>query len=81
VDRVSVKDNFFLLGGHSLLGTQLITQISESFGVELSLFSLFDHPTLEEMSLEVEKLILAKVEAMSEEEQRALTQFALEGKR
>lgn len=81
VDRVSVKDNFFLLGGHSLLGTQLITKISESFGVELSLFSLFDHPTLEEMSLELEKLILAKVEAMSEEEQRALTQFALEGKR
>jgi hypothetical protein len=81
VDRVSVKDNFFLLGGHSLLGTQLITKISESFGVELSLFSLFDHPTLEEMSLEVEKLILAKVEAMSEEEQRALSQYALEGKR
>jgi len=81
IDRVSVKDNFFLLGGHSLMGTQLITKISESFGVELSLFSLFDHPTLEEMSLEVEKLILAKVEAMSEEEQRALTQFALEGKR
>ncbi len=81
VDRVSVKDNFFLLGGHSLLGTQLITKVSESFGVELTLFGLFDHPTLEEMSLEVEKLILAKVEAMSEEEQRALTQFALEGKR
>jgi amino acid adenylation domain-containing protein len=81
VERVSIKDNFFLLGGHSLLGTQLITKISESFGVELSLFSLFDHPTLEEMSLEIEKLIFAKVEAMSEEEQRALSQFALEGKR
>jgi amino acid adenylation domain-containing protein len=81
VDRVSVKDNFFLLGGHSLLGTQLITRISESFGVELSLFSLFDHPTLEEMSLEVEKLILAKVEAMSAEDRRALSQFALEEKR
>jgi amino acid adenylation domain-containing protein len=80
VDRVSVKDNFFLLGGHSLLGTQLITKISESFGVELSLFGLFDHPTLEEMSLEVEKLILAKVEAMSAEDRRALSQFALEEK-
>ncbi len=81
VDRVSIKDNFFLLGGHSLLGTQLITRIGESFGVELSLFGLFDHPTLEEMSLEVEKLILAKVEAMSAEDRRALSQFALEGKR
>lgn len=81
VDRVSVKDNFFLLGGHSLLGTQLIARISECFGVELSLFSLFDHPTLEEMSVEVEKLILAKVEAMSAEDRRALSQFALEEKR
>jgi amino acid adenylation domain-containing protein len=81
VDRVSVKDNFFLLGGHSLLGTQLISRISESFGVELSLFGLFDHPTLEEMSVEVENLILAKVEAMSAEDRRALSQFALEGKR
>ena len=81
VDRVSVKDNFFLLGGHSLLGTQLITRINESFGVELSLLSLFDHPTLEEMSSEVEKLILAKVEAMSAEDRRALSQFAFEEKR
>jgi len=79
VDRVSVKDNFFLLGGHSLLGTQLISRISESFGVELSLLNLFDHPTLEEMSVEVEKLILAKVEAMSAEDRRALSQFAFEG--
>ncbi len=79
VDRVSVKDNFFLLGGHSLLGTQLISRISESFGVELSLLSLFDHPTLEEMSVEVEKLILAKVDAMSPEDRRALSQFAFEG--
>ena len=61
VERVSAKDNFFLLGGHSLLGTQLITKIKEAFDVELSLLSLFDHPTLEEMSLEIENLILAKI--------------------
>ncbi len=61
VERVGTKDNFFLLGGHSLLGTQLITKIKESFDVDLSLLSLFDHPTLEEMSLEVENLILAKM--------------------
>ena len=61
VERVSTKDNFFLLGGHSLLGTQLITKIKEAFGVELSLLSLFDHPTVEEMALEIENLILAKI--------------------
>jgi amino acid adenylation domain-containing protein len=63
VERVGVNDNFFLLGGHSLLGTQLLTRIGESFGVELSLLTIFDHPTLAGMSEEIEKLILAKIDA------------------
>jgi amino acid adenylation domain-containing protein len=62
VDRVGANDNFFLLGGHSLLGTQLLTRISESFGVELSLLTIFDHPTLAGMSQEIEKLIFAKLD-------------------
>lgn len=62
VKTVGVNDNFFFLGGHSLLGTQLLTRISQSFGVELSLLSLFDHPTLAAMSEEIEKLILAKLD-------------------
>ena len=65
LDRVGVNDNFFLLGGHSLLGTQLIARISETFGVDLTLLKLFDHPTVAEMSSEIEDLILAKVEAAS----------------
>lgn len=63
VQRVGANDNFFLLGGHSLLGTQLLTRISEAFGVELSLLTIFDHPTLGGMSAEIEKLILAKMDA------------------
>jgi amino acid adenylation domain-containing protein len=63
IDRVGVNDNFFLLGGHSLLGTQLIARISETFGVELTLLKLFDHPTVAEMSSEIEELILDKVES------------------
>lgn len=62
VERVGANDNFFLLGGHSLLGTQLLTRISESFGVEMSLLTIFDHPTLAGMSAEIEKLILAKID-------------------
>jgi acyl carrier protein len=63
VDKIGKNDNFFLLGGHSLLGTQLLTKIQEAFGVELSLLSLFDHPTIEAMAGEIEKLILAKLDA------------------
>jgi amino acid adenylation domain-containing protein len=62
LNRVGVNDNFFLLGGHSLLGTQVIARVSESFGVDLTLLKLFDHPTVAEMSAEIESLILAKIE-------------------
>jgi hypothetical protein len=63
--QVGVNDNFFLLGGHSLLGTQLIARISETFGVDLTLLKLFDHPTVAGMSSEIEELIIARVEGMS----------------
>jgi amino acid adenylation domain-containing protein len=63
LERVGVNDNFFLLGGHSLLGTQVIARVSETFGVDLTLLKLFDHPTVAEMSTEIENLIMSKVEA------------------
>lgn len=66
LERVGVNDNFFLLGGHSLLGTQLIARISERFEVDLTLLKLFDHPTVAEMSVEIEELILARVEGNRE---------------
>jgi acyl carrier protein len=72
LDRVSVEDNFFLLGGHSLLGTQLIARIRDAFGVELSLHALFDAPTVSQLSTRIEGLLLAKLEAMSEEEAEGL---------
>jgi acyl carrier protein len=68
LNEVSVNDNFFLLGGHSLLGTQLIAKIRGAFGVELGLRTLFDTPTIADLSTEIERLILARVESMSEDE-------------
>ncbi len=68
VDHIGREDNFFMLGGHSLMGAQLIAKIKDSFGVELSLRSLFEEPTVRGMAAEIEKLIYAKVSAMSESE-------------
>lgn len=55
VNSVALNDNFFLLGGHSLLGAQLLTQIQETFNVELPLRALFDHPTISGISAEIQR--------------------------
>ncbi len=67
LDRVSAEDNFFLLGGHSLLGTQLITRIRDAFGVDLSLHALFDGPTVSQLAGRVETLLAAKLKAVGED--------------
>lgn len=72
VSRVGRNDNFFNLGGHSLMGAQLIAKVQQRFGVELSLRGLFDHPTIAEISSEIESLVYAKLQAMSDEEAQRL---------
>ena len=70
--EVGVEDNFFFLGGNSLLGTQVIARLREAFEVEVSLLTLFDHPTVAGIAAEVEQLIIAKIDAMSEDEVQRL---------
>jgi amino acid adenylation domain-containing protein len=72
VERVGIDDNFFNLGGHSLLGAQMIARITDVFGVELSLLNLFEDPTVRGISAEIERLFLAKLESMSEDEAQRL---------
>ena len=55
VDEVSLDENFFLLGGHSMLAAQLIVRLEDMFDVEISLRFLFDHPTPREIAAEAQR--------------------------
>ncbi|MEV7416129.1 amino acid adenylation domain-containing protein [Streptomyces sp. NPDC089919] len=44
-DEIGPDDNFFALGGHSLLVTRLISRIRAELGRELKIRQLFQHPT------------------------------------
>jgi amino acid adenylation domain-containing protein len=56
-DEVTTEDNFFLAGGHSLLGTQLLVRLHSEFGVNLSLRQLFDAPTPVQLASLVETIL------------------------
>jgi amino acid adenylation domain-containing protein len=53
------EDNFFMAGGHSMLGVQLVARIHDTFGVKLHLRQLFGSPTIAALAAEVEKMSAA----------------------
>ncbi len=54
---IGADENFFMIGGHSMLGVQLVARIREVFHIKLPLRNLFAAPTVRELSSEVARLI------------------------
>ena len=50
-DAIRADENFFLAGGHSLLGMQLVMRLQSEFGLEIALQQLFESPTVAELSM------------------------------
>jgi amino acid adenylation domain-containing protein len=56
--HVAASDNFFDVGGHSLLGMRLLARVNEQFGAHVSVRELFDSPTPQQLAALVEQQLL-----------------------
>jgi aryl carrier-like protein len=50
VNPISIHDNFFDLGGHSLLIMQVLSRLRERFGVQVTVREVFERPTIAEIA-------------------------------
>ena len=81
LDQIGVYDNFFDLGGQSIMATQVVSRIRGLIGMEIPLFVLFEgEPTIERMATAIENYqieqmqpeelesLLSEIEGLSDEE-------------
>ncbi|HTC04142.1 MAG TPA: condensation domain-containing protein [Xanthobacteraceae bacterium] len=59
LEQVGIHDDFFALGGDSLLAAHVLTSIHDAMHLEVGVVSLFDAPTVAEMAEYLETLIKA----------------------
>lgn len=78
VDKVGLEDNFFSIGGDSILSIRVVS-ILKNIGYKLDVSDLFQHPTIGQLINKVEKI--RDVEASADEAEVHKEQLILEGKK
>jgi acyl transferase domain-containing protein len=74
IAQIGVQDNFYELGGDSLLATQIVAELREMFAIELSLNHFFDKQTIAGVAECIEEILVAEVSNLSDTEAQQLLQ-------
>jgi acyl carrier protein len=72
VERIGRYDNFFDLGGNSLLATRAHIRLKEAFGIGIPLRQFFDTPTVAGLGAAVRQVIKAEIAAFSDDQVKKL---------
>ncbi|NOU51324.1 amino acid adenylation domain-containing protein [Pseudoalteromonas sp. JBTF-M23] len=59
VEQISMLDDFFSIGGHSLLTTRLLAKVKQQFGVEIEYKAFFDDSSIRAIAAHIESVKLA----------------------
>ncbi len=71
-ERIGVYDDFFELGGNSLLAIQLLSRIRDVFDVQIPIHKLFTTKNIEDVTIIIEEQLIEELDQLSEEEAERL---------
>lgn len=80
-EHFGIYENFFEVGGQSLRATKLITRIYKCFQVDIPLWKVFDHPTIEKLSEYISSLKTSVIENIQPANERSCYPLAAAQKR
>jgi acyl carrier protein len=76
IEQVGIQENFFNLGGHSLMALQVLSRLRRAFQVEVSVRVFFEVPTVAGLAKAIEQSRLIK-----EKDDKDLAQILIEVER
>ena len=68
LEEISVDDDFFAMGGHSLMATQVVSRINADFAIDLPLMRFLEAPTIADLALAVDAQRSQEIKKRTEEQ-------------
>ena len=72
VEAVGANETFAELGGHSLLAIRIVSELRKAFRIDLAVRTLFDAPTVAQLSRHIREQVAAEIESLTEQEAQSL---------